>query len=335
MKIRFKAASAADVLEERAKLLEKLRKDEDRLEALVKARVDAESELATASASTDEEADTSAAEGRVNGVKRKIADHIGRLSALRLRLARQVEALEKAHRSVTEALPGFTNAIKEEFSKEWAAGVAAFAELLGKRKAIEALTGRLELAEPKPTAQEIPDLALPWSLLDSLGAGLEELSSWSRAVDAPLFDSMTPGPHPAFDRDAVHVAVSDLSSAPAGTLLVEGSFVPGVLEHMFNIGYVARYDSLRWAEALGAARLAQSRIEGERRAARLVSDMRPDLAYPPEVFERSQRANVEGQRRAMNERGDNMPKPIGSQPGEAPAEFQHNSRRAEKAGIGQ
>ena len=72
---------------------------------------------------------------------------------------------------------------------------------------------------------------------------------------------------------------------------------------------------------MGAARLAQSRIEGERSAARLVSDMRPDLAYPPEVFERSQRANVKGQRRAMNERGDNMPKPIGSQPGEAPAEF--------------
>ena len=259
---------------------------------LIEERIDADSALAAAetAAALDEPADVPAARQRAADVMSSIERQGVILGGLRTRLVQGSRELESQRAAVATALPDHVDQVKADFATEWSKGAAAFAELLGKRRALEARIGKLDLPEPQPSAYELTEsIAAPWSALAELGAGLEEVANWSRMSVWPEVDSRGPASSRPFDPRAVYVLTCPYDELRAGQAVMEVVFPPGLLYHLVHVGNAACLADRQWNNGLETGRQAAAKIAADEQTAALEKMPRPE-GMSPEVLKRGREA---------------------------------------------
>lgn len=300
---------AESTLDGRERVLEALRSEARRLSEIVLERVEAERALTEAetAAAVGEQVDAITARRKVDEARGAVDRQCSKLVGLRSRLAAQAPELGAQHQAIKQALPAHVEAIKSSFLDEWAAAARVWGELLGKRVAIEGLVGKLTLSAPQAISYEVPDsMAGPWRTLQIIDSALEEIGGWSRAASWPEVDAMMGESHRSYRPDVVYVITNAAAGAEVGAFVVDGSFVPGTLEHLVNIGYAAPLASLDWRNSLEAGRNAELavRSEREREAIRVPEG----LPMTPEEIERAAMASAE-QRRPVTDATPHIGRP--------------------------
>ena len=243
---------------------------EQKLLKLIQHRVTAE--RAAVAAETDaalsEQTEASTEHQRVIEALCAIDRQASVLAGLRSRAAAQSRDLESQARAIHAELPEFVAALKADFAGEWQKGLVAFEALLGKRAALEGFIGKLDLPVPHPASGDVGDVAAgcaPWRWLDALQNALEVVAGWSRSVVAPSVDAMMDGGGRHFDERAVYVLTRNHDNWPVGTMVMEASFVPGLLEHLCRIGYAVTLASQEWEATLEPGRQAAYALESTAR----------------------------------------------------------------------
>jgi hypothetical protein len=279
---------AESTLQAREKIVRALQTEEKQLSELILDRVTAERLLVEAETAVTlgEQSEATAAQRRVDASLGAIQRQARKISGLRSRLAAQAPELEEQRCSLKSAMPSAVDAIKASFADEWGTTIATFGALLGKRAAIEGLIGKLSLADPQPIPYELPDsVAGPWRTIEGIDMALNEVAGWSHAATWPAVDAMGAGPHHAYDPAAVYVITDPHGGAEVGTLVMDGSFVPGMLNHLVQIGYAAPLASLDWQNSLESGRRAAQRVLAEQDQERLQAvherDARNAIHYDP------------------------------------------------------
>lgn len=270
-------AGAASAIDARNKLARAIETERTKLLKLIPERFAAETALrdAETALALGEAADLDAAHQRVNETLAAIERQSTILAGLRHRLAGMAGEIESQYRGVKGMLPDHMERIRADFSAEWSKGVAAFSALLGKRKALEALVGRLQLSDPSPVAYELPaDVTAPWKAAEELAAALEEIAAFGRAAVLPALDAMSASQHPPYIPGAVYRITHPASGLEPGTLVTDAVFAPGMLPHLSNIGYAVAATSQEWQNTTEAAERAARSISSEAQAdrARAASD---------------------------------------------------------------
>ena len=263
---KLKALSGAErALESRGRISKAIAAEEVRLLKLITERVEADHAAikAETGATLGEESDVSGARKRVDSVMLAISRQAAVLGGLRARMAGQAAELEGEVRAITAALPEHISGLKSDFESTWRRGAAAFGKLLGERRAIEELTGKMELPNPEPVAVELEAAGEPWQAIEALKAGLTEITGWSSAATWPVVDAMTPGGVRPFDAMGVYVLMRDCDHLKAGTLVMQSVLVPGFLQHLVNIQYAELLTDQQWRSGLEAGRQAAFAIESQ------------------------------------------------------------------------
>jgi hypothetical protein len=266
---KFKKLSGADrVIDARNKIASAIETEKAKLLAEVAERFAAVVALrdALAANALNESVDLDGASGRVT----KALESVGRrsviLAGLRHRLSSQAGEFESQYRAIKAMLPDHVQRLRAEFAGEWAKSAAAFSAVLGKRKAIEALVGRLELPDPSPLACELPaDTHAPWRAAEELSGALEEIAGFNRVAIFPEVDAMG-GCGRTFDSTQVYVVKNSASGVSPGTLVVDAYFPPGMLAHLLNIGYVELAELQAWQGGLATGSQAAAAISSEAQA---------------------------------------------------------------------
>jgi hypothetical protein len=262
-------SSAQKTLEARGKISAAIHEEETRLGALVIERVKAEQLLsvAEAGAALDEPgADVSGAESGLAKAKTAIDKSSAKLAALRGRLVLMAGELATARSAVKGELPAHVEALKTDFAVEWTKGIEAFGQLMGKRAALEARIGKIEMKAPSAAAIELPEeINAPWNVIAAVEEVISEIGGWERSALAPEVDGMA-GLSKPYDPTAVYVAVSQYSGFAPGTLLVDASLVPGGLNHLVQIGYAEPLKAADWKKALSGGSQAENAIRSENSA---------------------------------------------------------------------
>jgi hypothetical protein len=262
--------SADKLLESRAKITEAIERETAKLLRLVTERVEVDRGVVAAdtSAALGEQADPAGARQKAAAVMTSIERQGSILAGLRARLATQAPELEGQIRGIQSALPGHIDGLKQDFAADWQKGIQAFGVLIGKRAALEALIGKLDLPEPKPVVCDLEAAAAPWRCIEELRAGIEEIAAWGRSAAAPQVDSMMPtgGTRP-FDPRSIYVLSRDTDSLKAGTPVMAPVFAPGTLQHLVNIDYARALNDSDWETNLEAgnqfARVLNSEAQSE------------------------------------------------------------------------
>jgi hypothetical protein len=253
----------------------------------------------------------------------------GKLRALRGTLGALGAELTERYRQVSAELPKHNAKVAADFSKEWNKAAAAFSLVLGRRAAIEAQTGaRLQLSEPAPIAVDLEDsIGGPKRELDGLKQGIDELAMAYQQATPPMTSPNSPTYYP----DRIYRLVRPARPAndlPAGALVVDASFDPGVLRRLVTFGdAVLASDQIAEAglvAAGAAAREIQAQTRAEERAAEeqqrqekaakedgtlKVAQPYPDLSpedrakrLSGELFRREREAAEEAERNGPSER---------------------------------
>lgn len=305
---------AESTLQARAKCAKVLAVEEKHLGELIRERVSAERGLTEAETNValGAQADATTERSKVDATLTAIARQSSKLGGLRSRLAAQASELDAQRVSVKAAMPSHIESIKDTFSAEWAAGVAAFGALMGRRSAIEGLIGKLPLTEPRSVPCELPEsISGPWKTLDAIGEALDEIAGWNRAAMMPAVDAMGDGAHHTFDVNAVYVITHPAAGAEVGTLVMEPSFTPGTLNHMAQIGYAVPLASLDWQNATEAGKMAAQRASAERERERQQAQSDLDKPFLIQFDQAKAEAAAAENKRIKN--GD-VPTPVDSGP---------------------
>jgi hypothetical protein len=183
-------SSAQKTLEARGKISAAIHEEETRLGALVIERVKAEQLLsvAEAGAALDEPgADVSGAESGLAKAKTAIDKSSAKLAALRGRLVLMAGELATARSAVKGELPAHVEALKTDFAVEWTKGIEAFGQLMGKRAALEARIGKIEMKAPSAAAIELPEeINAPWNVIRNRRLGALRVSAGGRRNGGPF-----------------------------------------------------------------------------------------------------------------------------------------------------
>jgi hypothetical protein len=266
---KFKKLSGADrVLDARSKITAAVEAEKGKLLQVIPERFAAESALRDAEAANalGEPVDIEAARRRLASAVAAVGQHSTVLAGLRHRLAEQVGDLDTQYKAVRGNLPDHIERLKSDFAAEFAKGVAAWSALLSKRVAIETLVGKLTLPEPRPEALELPaEISAPWKAAEQLKAGIDDIAGFGRVAMAPSVDAMRPGGHRPYDEKAVYRISHPASGLEPGTLCTDAVFLPGMLEHLHNIGYCEAAGLQAWQGDMGEAERAVQRIATEER----------------------------------------------------------------------
>lgn len=278
----FKKSTAAEaVLQQRAKIVGAIQAEEARLPGLIAARVQAERDLANAEAAEalGETVDTTA-HLRPDVAKAAIEKTAAKLAALRGRLASMAGELASARAAVKGDLPAHVEKLKAEFTSEWLKGAAAFAELQGKRAAIEARIGKLNLSAPSPAAVELsPAIVQPWLAIEALEAAISEVDGWNQSAIWPDLDARSPNAR-VYDPGAVYAVTSEHAGLPVGSLVVDCSLVPGAVNHLYQIGYLALAKEQQWREALASSSQAALGVRNDARIAEQAAEVARNVTAP-------------------------------------------------------
>jgi hypothetical protein len=268
---KLKALFGAEAaLRARDKVLKALQAEELKLRELVIRRVESERALVSAETAEalGEAADPSGARRVLSEALAAIERQKLVLGGLRARLVSQTTEIEGQRLAVKAAIPEHVERVRADLVDEWAKGAAAFAALLGKRQAIEALIGQLtELPAPRPAAVDLPaDVAAPWQMLERLGAAIDEVTAWGQMAIWPDVDALRPGGLRPYDPSAVYVLSRAYGERCSGEFIVEASLAPGMLFHLVQIGDAVSMGASEWATALEAGRQASLTAKQEEAA---------------------------------------------------------------------
>jgi hypothetical protein len=256
------------------------------LQGLISARVEADRALIAAETAVaiGEQADVPAARQRADNALAAVDRKAAVLQGLRSRLAGQAADLESNVQGIKAALPEYVVGLKADFKEEWTRGIATFAVLLGKRRALEAVIGKIELAEPQAAACELrDDLVAPQRAIKELTGALEQLAGWSRGAAWPDVDAAMSasagGRLKHFDPRAVYCLTRECEELPVGALVMEASLAPGFLRHLVQIEYAVPLASQEWQAEVEAGRRAADRLSYEEQQARVHEGETPVSAY--------------------------------------------------------
>jgi hypothetical protein len=180
-------------------------------------------------------------------------------------MAQQSAALSEQRGAIKGELPAYAEKVKSDFGAQWAAAVAVFSALMGKRKVLEALIGRMALPEPSPIgADSSGEEFAPYRLIERLEGEIERVAGWRRCADWPELDAVLPGPHWPFDPAKIYRLTQECENLPVGALVVEASFVPGMLSRFVSsLQFAVPADAEEWKEKLAEAGMAGARITAE------------------------------------------------------------------------
>ncbi len=256
------------VVDARNKITAAIEAAKEKLLAAIPERFAAEVALRDAEASNalGEPVDIEAARRRVTATAAAIEQRSTVLSGLRYRLAALAGETEVQYQAVKAALPDHAERVKSDFAAEWAKGAAAWSALLGRRAAVEALLGSaLTLPEPQPSACELPaEVSAPWKACEELSAGLSEIAGLGNWADMLAVDRMIPRGHRPYDRTAIYSITGPAAGLEPGTLVVDGVFPVGMLEHLHNLGDAELATLQAWQGGLEAGQRAAQRISAEK-----------------------------------------------------------------------
>jgi len=267
---------AERVLEVRDKILKAIANEEKALESLVLERWQAEIALSATEAADalQESADVPGARKRLTEACSAVDRQGAKLAGLRLRLAQQASELSAQRDGVKKVIPEHMESLKNDFEREWYKAVSTFSALLGKRQAIETLSGsKMNLPEPKPVLQATPidclsdDVLAPSHVVGKLEAALADLMYWRRQADLRELELLPPGMRKALDPNKVYRLTIPVDNLEAGAFVVESSFVPGMLARVVARGEAIPADAQNWNESLLTAQRATTQFVQEERAA--------------------------------------------------------------------
>jgi hypothetical protein len=265
---------------------------------LILQRVEAERalvEVETAVALGGEEGSLAGARRRLDNAMAAIDKKSRVLGGLRSRIAQQAPDLAGKMREIQAGLPEHIRGLKADFEGEWAKGVAAFGVLLGKRRALEAVLGKLELDEPQAASCDLGDTAAPWRVMKELLSSLELIAAWSRASISAEVAAMGGNQSVrSYDPRAVYVLARAYSDElPSGALVMEASLAPGELGTLVGIEYAVSFASQEWRKGLEAGSRAFATLTYEEQQAALAASAPPCVPFSPVEMLRAQDAAQE------------------------------------------
>ena len=204
------------------------------LQPMIERRLTAERGLAEArgAAALGEPADVKGAEKELGAALAELESASTLLNALRLRLASSAPDLKAAYEGAQKALPEHGERLRADFAREWEAGVAAFAFLLGRRMAVEAHLGPMRLSSPAPETVKLGEEARPFVEVDELRAAIKHTVAEAGHEIGSVEILATGAPVRPYDPRAVYRLTHRATGLPAGTLVVESSFAPGRLRNL-------------------------------------------------------------------------------------------------------
>lgn len=217
-------------------------------------------EIAAATGATNETASVENAKARRAEAREAVDEIATRLRGLRGGLMKMIGDVVAAHDGIKSAMPEYLAALKTSFEAEWAAGVRAFSELLGRRAAIEAALGeKLTLPSPAPTSvPENDTLATAQTEARSLRNCLDTIKGWG--ADASAQTGWDGHRLPDIQPHDVYVLRKDSCGLPAGTAVVEASLNPGRLRRLAALGEATPVTNTAIENAGWDARRAVDRI---------------------------------------------------------------------------
>jgi hypothetical protein len=265
---KFKLSGADRVLDARNKITAAIEAAKEKLLAAIPEQFAAEVALRDAEASNalGEPVDLESVHRRVTAAAASIEQRSTVLSGLRYRLAALAGETDAQYQALKASLPDHVQRVRDDFASDWAKGVSAWSALLGRRAAIETLIGsRLTLPDPEPIAAELPaELSAPWRAADALSAAISEIAGLGSWVDMLAVDRMMPRGHRPYDRTAIYSITGGAASLERGTLVVDGVFPEGMLEHLHNLGDAEIATLQAWKSGLEAGQRAAQRVSAEK-----------------------------------------------------------------------
>jgi hypothetical protein len=296
---KLKMGGAESALKGWERIVRALQNEVGAFQDLISQRVESDRALVAAetSAAMGEPADVGAAQQRAGNVMASIARKAAVLGGLRARLAGQASGLESNVGGIKAALPEHVDELKADFQGEWARGIKTFGTLLGKRRALEALVGKLdELAEPQAATCDLGDVAAPWRVMKELTGAIDQIAGWSRGSIWPAVDGMGGVARP-YDPSAVYVLTRPYDDKlPEGSLVMEASLPPGFLNHLVQIEYAVSLASQEWGNSTEVGRRASDRISFEERQFAAQASEPAAVGLSAKELEESRRASAEAER---------------------------------------
>jgi hypothetical protein len=210
--------------------------------------------------------DVAKAKKRVAGIQNEIASVSETLAGLRRSMAKLGPQLAEEHRKLSAEMPAYHATMKADFIREYTAAAEKFAQVVGKKQAIEALIQeRLDLPTPAPIAVDLGEPAKPDTRLREAAAAIGLIGS-----SAPM-DLLIPGPHRHYYPDRIYQLVRDFAdpsgvNLPAGTLVIAASLEANWLAALVRVGDAVLPDDPAWQASSDAARsveMQRSRIASE------------------------------------------------------------------------
>lgn len=291
-KLKSALGAAEAVLKEKAHVVDAIERERTKLTGLLDAREAAEAEVAEAEIANN--GDAARARKKLDSKRAEIEEVSLKLRKLRGMLAAFSGRLVEARAVLKRELPAHFDSIRQQFTAEWNEAATAFAEALGKRRAIEALTGEpLALSDPAPGAAELPAaFSEPSNRLEEMKTALTNIAAMRNAGAPPVFYPGMEVRH--YDPTVVYVLKRACEGLPNGTKVIAASLCDGHLAALVQAGGaepagLAAEHQAEWSAQIALMQMDQEDAEESNRRAREQEkahwdaqdgQMRPANIYP-------------------------------------------------------
>jgi hypothetical protein len=155
-----------------------------------------------------------------------------KLGGYRMQLGEMGTDLVRDYEQLAAELPQYNARIIGAFAEEWAAALASWSQMLGRRAAIEGVLGQsLDLPDPVAVPAELGDLARPHETVTALSAAIKSIARAKSISERPLKSGTF------YDPTRIYKLVSDRwesQGLPKGTFVVDASFEPGRLAQILE-----------------------------------------------------------------------------------------------------
>lgn len=176
-----------------------------------------------------------------------------KLEGLRARLLIITAECPAMHTGLTEVLPAHIAKIADAFEPEWAEACARFGVALGRRQAIERLTGAtMMLSDPSPAAAALePELTRPFEAAAKLEAAIEHATKMHSATRSDTI----------LDPHKVYQLCHDARGLPSGALVLSCTYPAGRLAHLLDVKWAMPARDRAADSAMFAIKQAKLQIE--------------------------------------------------------------------------
>ena len=253
--------SAADILSQYDAVDQTISREVEALQAVISELLAAEGELQAAEVAVamgEQSADATVKPSkRLERARSAIDGAARRLGGLRARLLGIVQAVPAVYAGAVSQLPEASARIKQKFEAEWGPAAAAFARILGRRAAIEALLGEpLSVPEPTSAAVELePEIEGLHRQVGALKSVIERATKhWPKS-----------GTHREIKPYEVYVMKHESRDFAPGTFVLRCSFPENKLASLVQAEWAVPMRDPAVSAARNAARNAKLEMENVER----------------------------------------------------------------------